>query len=464
MNRKSKLYHLTHQEFRLPFHVDKNHSVITVAANDVPMVFWPDGRWCLPANVFMLELFSRGLSRKNRGGTLFTYVSQISHLLRFCYANSLELQKISDSHFTLFIKTLGSEKSAACSEPIRTATSVLAIGRVCLDFLASIARFYQLEKFIGPDGRIRAEMKEYEVRGARRARGKLKVIRKYWHHHSFPQPSPKNTRLPISTENIEKLNEAVYSLDGGTYLRKRRFIMIKLLEITGARRSEVAALTVKSVIDAAKMPHPMLKLITAKRPGGAEDFRYIPISRQDVKLLTEFIEVNRRRIIRSTCGFKGDNGCLLVSQTTGMGLMPNTITQELRELSIAAGIQQQTCAHMFRHRFITKLFVALIEQHHSDNPNDFRKLLMDSEAIKQKIRQWTGHRELQSLENYMHLAIEEFSGFKASEKIVFKDQMLTSLRANIKHLKNELAEGVSPIEIAATLTSIFAAAEKDVGA
>lgn len=60
---------------------------------------------------------------------------------------------------------------------------------------------------------------------------------------------------------------------------------------------------------------------------------------------------------------------------------------------------------MFRNRFITKLFVALIEQHEFENPDSFRRALLDTETIKQKIQQWTGHANLSSLDVYRTYAL-----------------------------------------------------------
>ena len=272
MNAKAKLYHLTSPNFRLPFHIDKDRQVMTTPAQDIPMLSWPDGRWCLPANVYMLELYDRGLSRKNHGGTLLTYAANISHLLRYCYDNKTDFPDLTYNQFAFFIKTLQGERRA--KEPelyARDANSVIAIGRNCLDFLASAGRLYQDGELIGPKGRIRAEQKEFEIRteGARNGKGTL--MRKYWHHRSFPTPDPKNKRLPISSGMVDQLRRSVESASGSMYQRKRRYAMLKLLEMTGGRRSEIAALTVESVYEASRMQEAALKLMTAKKPGGGRN-------------------------------------------------------------------------------------------------------------------------------------------------------------------------------------------------
>jgi site-specific recombinase XerD len=237
--------------------------------------------------------------------------------------------------------------------------------------------------------------------------------------------------------------------------------MIKLLEITGGRRSEVAALTIESVYQASRMQEPMLKLMTAKKKGGREEFRYVPIFSHDVAFLLEFIEKNRRRIVRTTCGNEHDDGYVLISETTGRKLQPNTITQELSILAKAAGIKEKSCPHMFRHRFITKLFVALIEQHQFENTDDFRRALLDTETIKQKIQQWTGHTSLSSLDIYINLAFEEATNFKKTYNIVSTRRAVDSLKTSLAQLQLELRNGASPIEASQQLLILVNAFDED---
>ncbi len=203
MSTKSKLYHLTGSTFELPFHVGHDHKVNTTAAQDIPMLTWPDGSWCLLGNVYLLELYRRGLSRKNGGGTLYTYAANISHLLRYCFENKINLSEITDNEFSFFIKTLQGERRANRPEVFaRDANSIIAIGRNCLDFMVTVGRFYQDENFIGPKGRIRAEQREFIVKRAGSKKVGGESVRKYWHHRNLPTPDPKNKRLPIVRRTV----------------------------------------------------------------------------------------------------------------------------------------------------------------------------------------------------------------------------------------------------------------------
>lgn len=459
---KAKLYHNTATDFELPLYVDMQHSVIRTEAADFPMLTWPDGSWCFPANVYILDLFHRGLSRKNRGGTLLTYATNISHLLRYVFNNKIDLIRLSDNQFTLFLKMLQAERRI--DQPgvlARDANSIIAIGRNCLDFLASVGKLYQDDSFIGPKGQIRAELREFEVRQVGERKGKNKLIRKYWHHRAFPTADPKKKRQPISTENVDKLHQIVHSASPTIFQRKRRYVMLKLLEITGGRRSEVAAITCESVFQASSMSEPLLKLLTAKKRGGRIEHRYIPIAKHDITFLKEYIEINRRRIIRLTCGMQNDDDFLLISEKTGKGLRPNTITQEISSLSKAAGITEKSCPHMFRHRFITKLFVSLIEQHKFENVDSFRRALLETEKIKQIVQQWTGHTDIHSLDVYIHLAFEEITNFKHTYNIINTKRIVNSFQDTLNQLQAELKEGSSPNEIIKRLDGLIGAFGED---
>lgn len=85
-----------------------------------------------------------------------------------------------------------------------------------------------------------------------------------------------------------------------------------------------------------------------------------------------------------------NHGYVFMSETNGTPLKAQTLSQEMYVLAKIAGIEEKAHARMFRHRFITKLFVALIEQHTFDTVDDFRRALLDTESMKQKVQQWTG--------------------------------------------------------------------------
>lgn len=57
-----------------------------------------------------------------------------------------------------------------------------------------------------------------------------------------------------------------------------------------------------------------------------------------------------------------NEGYLLINENTGKAILPITISNEVNKIRKAAGIEENVCAHMFRHGFITNLFIQLIKQ------------------------------------------------------------------------------------------------------
>lgn len=440
-----QLYTLTEENYRLPFALDFRGNIITTRADNIPMLCWPDGRWCLEANLYILELYERGLSRKNDGGSLKTYAANLSHLLRYCFQNNTDFINLTDSQFTLFIIGLQVERKNKKPEArVRDANTIINIGRNCLDFLGCIGRFHSQSDFVGNKGRIKAEQKQFQIKIEEGSSGRNTLVRRYWHHNAFPMPDSKVKVLPINSNNIKKLREATSQVSTSLFLKRRRQVMLMMLEITGGRRGEIANLTIHSVMSAKAMKEPMLELITLKRRGNHT--RKIPIPCPDLEMLISFIEKQRHHIVRRTLGLRNDHGYVFISETNGNPIKSQTISQEIYALANAAGIKEKAHAHMFRHRFITKLFVTLIEQHTFENVSDFRRALLDTESMKQKVQQWTGHANVASLEVYINLAFEEISNFKKTYDAVHLSRVVDSVRNQTDLIRNEISSGATLAE------------------
>ncbi len=410
-----QLYSLSPLGSTFPNYVDHAGRLHTCSSDHLPIMTWPDGSWCSQANTHMRELLEKGLSRRNRGGTLSVAAAHISHLLRFCWKRRVDPIDLTDNQFREFINELkDAVRQDDPARKMREANSVIAIGRSCLAFLESVGRHADDPGFLGPTGRVRVSLREHVGAAGGRGTpryGKGKIVH-YYDHPAFPSPAPKRKRLPIATASIEEMRKAVAKTSTTPHVRARRHTVLKLLEVTGARRGEIALLSVESLHQASLMEQPMLRMPTLKKKGGEPRHRYLPISRADLAFLLQYAEVHRRSVIRRRLRGRQDHGFLLVSQATGMPLHAGTITQEVRSIAKAADICGPACPHMFRHRFLTKLFVALVERHELENPDQFRRLLLSSEDLKRKVAEWTDHSDLSSLDRYINLAFDEVGSYR----------------------------------------------------
>ena len=449
-----KLYKLAPASFHIPLFTDANGQLKTRKADGIPFVHWPDGSWCLPANLYMQELYRRGLSTKNGGGTLATYAAGLTHLIRFCWDTRSDPRELSNDDFARFIKQLSDEPCPRYpGQKARSSNRVVDVGRVCLDFLDSYARHLGDASMVGPDGRIRCERKTARIKTRRKDGSAGEVQRQYWHHHAFPQRDPLRKRLPISAASIALLRAATMECSASRHQRKRRLAVLKLLEMTGGRRGEAARLEVKSVREAAAMEHPMLRLPTLKKR--KDEDRLVPVHSHDLQLLLEYIDVNRSRVIREKLGKSKDHGIVLIGETSGQPLDVETITREISTLAKQAGLTGKACAHMFRHRFITKIFVSLIESHRLTNADEFRRFLLDGEAIKRKVMEWTGHGNIASLEPYIHLAFDEFANIKKTYSRMNTHMAIDSFVSTIEQTLLEIKSAGSHREQAVAILATF---------
>ena len=389
--------------------------VSTKDGDNMPHMVWPDRSPCLLANLYMLSLRVRrgrsgrqGLSRRgSKGGTMGEYAQKLSQLIRFCYNNNWDFINLSDDKFTSFINSLRNEKSGINPEiRKKTETTVIAVGRICLDFLCFVGEFHGDPNFVSANGTILASQQSVSITYDNRSE---KISRSYWNHHSFSGGERRKKRNPIPAVNIEKLRAAVDEAGGSRFLQSRRHCTLSILEQVGARRGEVAQIKVFDVMNASKMEYPMLRIITLKRE--SDSYRSVPVSHMLLADLKKHIRIYRNKIVKRKIGKANEHDYFFISETTGKPLKEDTITSEISFLRSTANIEEQACAHMFRHTYITNLLVLLIRRHDFEHPGDFRQALISSEKFKTEIMQWTGHRSASSLETYIDFAFAKVKSY-----------------------------------------------------
>jgi len=251
--------------------------------------------------------------------------------------------------------------------------------------------------------------------------------------------SEKRTRNPISNDSIQKLRDAIYKLTDNKFIQQRNKVLIKLLEITGARVTELINLSIFDIENAFNQENPMLKLKTIKRKGG--HFRYVPVDKNDLREIITYIKIYRSKVIKNYLKNNKEHGYLFISDKTGKQLESITISNELIRLRNIAKINQETCAHMFRHRFITNMFIHLIRQYDLQNQDSFRNALMDVNNLKVHIQQLTGHKNLISLDHYIHLAKSELTNMSEVLININHSQKVEAKAREQKRLLEELKLG-----------------------
>lgn len=365
-----------------------NNRFKTKTFSKFPFFTFNNGVPCLALNSYIQSEEFIKLSEE----TIFKTAYSLTHIVRFCENNKIKFSHFTENDFVAFSHSL--------QEKDRENKTTVFILSNTLNFFNYFGR-----KFLDIENYCIDILHCFYKKTITKSNKETKSL----HHVCFPTKEPAKRRSPVSLGNIEKMYENVPNTSNSNFVQKRNRVILKLLEITGARVGEIALLTVKDIENVFTEDKPALKMRTLKRRGGLVDYRYVPVNKADFNEISTYIKIYRSKIIKNTVGKVNDEGYLLISENTGKAILPVTITNEINKIRKVAGIEENVCAHMFRHRFITNLFIQLIKQYDIQNKDQFRNSLMDMENLKVYIQQATGHKNVNSLDNYIDIAKSELT-------------------------------------------------------
>ena len=411
---------------------------------NIPFLCWPDGTPNNYANLYLLYLIEKKFSTTGRGGTIRQYAYVIGRYIAFCYANRVGLLELSNAQVSLFVSTLRVSSSGKANSETTVITNV----KIIFDFVHHIETLQGISVVEGRFGATR-KLTTYVHNGRR-------FTVQTWSHPSFGEPSPKKHRSAIETGTIDALIVAAETSSADEYIVTRRQMLIKVLEVTGARIGECSNIAVVD-IEAAREDL-MLKLITLKRR--KPHTRELPILRQDLADIEKFLIL--RKIAKRGVKTK-DDGLLFFSKESGRGMSTAALGNEIGILRRLAGITEQASAHLFRHRFITKIIIHLIEAHEFESPQHMRRALQEIESLKKIVCEWTGHASLSSLENYIDTAFSEWKGMRKSVDKAFSRRASDAFESKMVELANRLGTTLTIEEFRREFSSLKANLDSDRG-
>ena len=393
-----------------------NNKFKTKVFSKFPFFTYSNGMPCLPLNSYIQSEQIVKLSEE----TLFKIAYSLTHILRFCEANKIKLSNFIENDLLAFSQSL-----QEVHRENRTTVFILSNTLSFFNYLGN--------KFLDIDNYCIDVLHCFYKKALTKGNKEVNSLS----HICFPTKEPTKRRSPVSLGNIEKMYECVGQTSNSTFVQKRNRVILKLLEITGARVGEIALLTVEDIQNVFNQENPSLKMRTLKRRGGLVEYRYVPVNKADFNEVLTYIKIYRSKIIKNTIGKSNDEGFLLINENTGKAILSITITNEINKIRKVAGIEENVCAHMFRHRFITNLFIQLIKQYDIQNKDHFRNSLMDLENLKVYIQQATGHKNVNSLDNYIDIAKSELTNMnkvvenlleKRNIEAIEKQRLLTMLK------------------------------------
>ncbi|WP_029788988.1 site-specific integrase [Vibrio harveyi] len=473
MKNKNQLYTLIpNVEFPSVLRFDESTGEVLTnkdISEGIYLFHWPDGTTCFPVEMYLAHLVSEGDVTINQedGGTVGTYASALSHLVRYCYKKNVEFWELTTAHIDELVSELVAEKK---SDGLTRARNNDTIRLIILPKIVAFLKWFQAEYYptqyiIGVD----RTKQRYQI--------KLKIIQKrcragrdFGPFEVFPTRLPTSATKPktaIATSVIKKLwdtlnysrgvmrlNDRLLQLfdkedqeNHLEYMYQRRRLQLDMLEATGLRPKELVRIPYS--VNVKLIEEGMLEIPTYKREKAR--FRIVPIERRVAMRLELFMSVHRDKLISRLIKYdlisneSEADDLIYLNSETAKSVKQSAAYMDFKRLSLRAGIETKTCQSMFRHRFITNMvklhLVSFMDKSPLKSVHNFND--KDYETILKKVASFTDHKDYKSLNEYIDLAWEELEVFeyayevkKLHSRFNAISKLVSDVRAQIKELSD----------------------------
>lgn len=385
------------------------------------------GESIVPVNMYL----SSHLNSNASENTIKRVVFCLKILVDYCESQNLKLSDFLEDDLISLSRQLQIEKDDNGS--VRNNTTVNNIIYQIIRFLDFFGKmFLNDENYL--KNVLNVEEKSVSMKG------QIKNVKK---HKAMVLNAEKTTRNPINIQDIDLIYQNIDKLYVSRFAQERTKVLLKLLEHTGARLGELSLIEINDITNAINNEKGLLQLSTLKRR--RESSRFVPVDKEILNQINTFIKIYRSKIIRNTIK-NNDKGFLFISEHTGEKINSSSLSNDFTRLRGSLNITSQLCAHMFRHRFITNIFINLIKQYDLENKDSFRSALLDINTLKAHVRQLTGHKDVNSLDTYLHLAKSELANMPEILKKLDEQRDVDAIEAQERYLLNELKVGTISTE------------------
>lgn len=307
-----------------------------------PLLHYPDFRVCWEATDWLIDLWRRGC----KPDTISTYAHKISPFIRYLHINQLSFSDSTD-------RVLNSFSAYLLESEEKSPNNVRMIIHRTLDLLSWLQNEKRLDDQVfgvdDPTARVRCYTRSLSYR---RKNGSL-GSRSYIHHESIPARTTQTTRSAIADRTIDQLWEATDTFPT-SFRRNRAKSILILLENSGIRRSELINIGISDIDNASESGTLMIRSAKARI---SNHQRTIPIDNSALDRVRVFIDSDRKAVIEksiSTGAIERDTGFVFIS-CFGRPLSTQTISDEIATLRRTSGTEEPAHAHLFRHRYVTRL-------------------------------------------------------------------------------------------------------------
>ncbi len=471
MSRKTQLFQLVSNieidsQITKRTHLHPASQRVTTSPPALFAFYWPNGSPCALVEMYLharsleVTVVSGRENTKSTGGTLRTIAAQLTHIVRYAWEYKIDFWQLTNQDLTEFQNILMSEKKLRHpAKRKRENNTIISIVNTTLDFILWLNQnLFVFRSLIGPSG----------------SDANIKMIsQRYLDHHGKTQHKLRlPTLLPKSTPSVKtimpeklisRLWEAVAKMaDPNTqsprfagkfpskdalieeliYLKKRRELLLTLLEFTGARPGEICLMQASKNLESTNNSE--LIIPTLKRRRYVERKFPAPnsLSASLCNDVEYFIEFERKKIL-SKLGKDADPQDIIFLSVKGKPLSVRSITVDFTRIVKNAGINDvRACMSMFRHRFITRKIMSYLTELLGADPRRARVNIpvSDFRSLLRKVLVYTGHANETSLFHYLDMAWDEFGIFRNAEET---DDMLNAL----DNLLNKMGAIVSTAKV-----------------
>lgn len=402
---------------------DGDPGLTTDDSTGVPLALHANLHVCWELTDYLLHLLR--VSRR-KISTVKTYADKLSLFVRFLDSKKIVFADMTDTGIIEYRNSLMLEDKRRSHNEINNL--LLRAFRLLL-WLQYTKRAFgerQVIAFDEPDAQVTLYRKTVTYKDAKGRHRQNQVI----DHPALLRPNPKRKRHPIAEVSIDQLWAAIPIISPNTYRRARAELLLMVLEMTGGRREEVGLITVAAMLAAEKTGTVVINTIKwRERPRTRE----IPIPAELVQRARRFISFDRADVVKAAIkrgGLKKDHG-LLFTTADGRIWSKRSITEEISELRMLAGLKVPAHPHLFRHRKLT------VTAHEFVSANG---LTVDRNMVGTKLMSIGGHTALESVGQYIDSEFQERPAWKASDEALRSREGISLSRHRLECIRAELRD------------------------
>lgn len=402
---------------------DGDPGLTTEDSTGVPLALHANHHVCWEITDYLLHLLR--VSRR-KISTVKTYADKLALFVRFLDSRKIAFSDMTDTWVVEFRNSLMHDDKRRSHNEINNL--LLRAFRLLL-WLQFIKRAFgerQVIAFDGSDAQVTLYRKTVTYKDAKGRHRQNQVI----DHPALLRSNPKTKRHPIAEVSIDQLWAAIPKISPNSYRRARAEMLLMVFETTGGRREEVGLITVAAMLAAEKSGTVVINTIKWRdRPRTRE----IPIPTELIQRARHFISFDRADVVKAAIkrgSLKKDHG-LLFTTAHGQIWSERSITEEISELRVLAGLEVPAHPHLFRHRKLT------VTAHEFVTVNG---LTVDRDMVGAKLMSIGGHTALESVGQYIDSEFQERPAWKASDEALRLREGISLSRHRLESIRLELRD------------------------